>query len=247
MKLNVMNAGLVDAEGSEKSYLQQSGVTDFKVQISELSPSSIQRDTSEFKHNEAYEVSYHFRHMLEAASIHFVHSLLGPLALPILYMTFSRCLLGNMLFRLTRWYFFLEFPIWIWVVGTAFMLIFEVSKIEIILPSMITCGIAILLRNIVVSLKYGYYSEEQWKRLKTISLSDKEIQSTLIIPAWLTINEEVAEKELALSFSRLYIKPEKMSLKLKNAPKKFRKMLRKHCLDLTEENENTVSLAFLSK
>lgn len=226
------------------------GTINSTVNIVNSDTPNIQRSStvaSELKENEVYEVKYYLKYMAVALSIHGTHLIFGPLALPLLHLIYNHNLLHNMLFKWSKIYFLLEFPGWVYVVTTAVALSIDLSKIEVLYSSMITYGIIIILRNILVSVKYGYYTQRQWETLKERRFTEEEINGSLLLRSWIKVPDKVAERELSISFKRMHIKPERMRLKFKELSEKTIATLGDYMTELPDLSDSTIPIDSISR
>ena len=162
--------------------------------------------------NDLYEVTFHISQALRALAIHFLHLFLGPLSLPISYRCFGATLCKNMQFGIRK-YYVLEFLCWVWVVLVTVAAWYYEDIIEQLLALYISCGIIILIRYTLVSVKYGYFPHHIWKEMGLRVYTTVEIEKFLLVKSWNTLDLTVASEEVCMAFKRLNL--EKFDCRLK--------------------------------
>ena len=128
--------------------------------------------------------------------------ILGPLSLLFMKKIFGKSLCSNMFFEMKIQYFN-ELLSWSWMMLTMISIWYYIDIISELLCLYVASGCIILLRTILVSLKYGYFPQSNWNKLKNSSLTNDEINKSMLIKSWLTLDPVVAQEEINISFRRL--------------------------------------------
>ena len=168
---------------------------------------------------ETYQVRFMFKNAFTALFAHFLHQVLGPFCLPIIYLVIGKTLAKNMNFKFSVIYFIGDFPIWCWSVTALLNAVMNYERIQEITSLLISIGSIFVIRNLLVSLKYGYFPEETWERLKTVPLDAEEITSFLILFSWINVPYKISEREIRDSFKRVGIDPSLYQLKFSQEAK----------------------------
>ncbi|CAG9320424.1 unnamed protein product [Blepharisma stoltei] len=147
------------------------------------------------------EITYKYSYAVIATLIHFIHLVFGPISLPILWMIFGRNLSRNMGFYWHRFYY-MEFYPWSWTLFTLIFYIYYKDEFQNFLSLTFATVTIMCVKTFMVSVKYGFYTEELWNRMNTEIVDTQILKIQLILNAWLKIPNDVIWEELAASIAR---------------------------------------------
>ena len=170
------------------------------------------------KENDKYSVTYYYSQAITGMIINLVHLFFGPLSIPFLQMTYGGNLMHAMVFDFNLIYVLGDFTNWLWFAMTA---IFDHYNPEIrdqMAVIYLATGSVIILRQVMVSLKYGYYTKKKWELMKSTKVSLDFIFENLILRAWVSVPPKIAQKEIAISFRKQKINPESMIIRFSHIP-----------------------------
>ena len=85
----------------------------------------------------------------------------------------------------------------------------------------IAVGSVIVLRQALVSVKYGFYTKQQWYLMTRTLVTEEFILNSLILVIWVKVPENIAQKEINISLRKSIFNPEKIELKFNNVPAIF--------------------------
>lgn len=168
--------------------------------------------------NDQYLVTYYYSQAFHALIINIGHLFFGPFILPLLFLIYGRPLMHSMLFQWRLIYFLGDFTNWLWFAGTAVMIYVHPELNEQLAVMYIGTGSVIFLRQVLVSLKYGFYTKKMWHLISTVKVEDEIIFNNLILRAWVKVPVEVAEHEMTSSIKKLKIPLKKLNLKFNQLP-----------------------------
>ena len=168
--------------------------------------------------NDQYQVIYHYSQAWEALIINIGHLFFGPFIIPLLRWKYGKSLLHSMVIEFRLWYFKGDFTSWVWMITTALMNYMHPELFDQLLVMYIATGSVIFLRQVLVSLKYGYYTKENWDLLNNSYVSDEFILNNLILWVWVTVPHDIAETELVRSVKKLKIPLTSLNLKFIHFP-----------------------------
>lgn len=169
-------------------------------------------DENDFNENDQYEVTFYFSQATKALIIHFLHMILGPISLPVLYKAFGRPICYNMQFGFKKHYT-QELIIWAWLMLTLFNLWYFRDITDELLCLYITSGSIITMRNVLISAKYGYFPLNSWNKLCVTKFTDDELGKFVLISSWLRLNSALAQEEIKNSYKRLSLIQTNMKFK----------------------------------
>ncbi|CAG9315563.1 unnamed protein product [Blepharisma stoltei] len=157
------------------------------------------------------EITYFYKHTLIALAIHFIHALFGPISIPLLWWLFGKNLCTNMGFN---WHPFYkgEFMAWSWIFYTINFLIFNSSQFMILLSLILATKTIIVIKTILVSIKYGFYTKEFWQMMNDEELELEVLRSQLILVGWRKIPSDIILHEILKSFGRCSRSPDELCI-----------------------------------
>ncbi|CAG9320793.1 unnamed protein product [Blepharisma stoltei] len=164
---------------------------------------------------DTYQIEFRLSQAIKANIIHFTHLFLGPFSLPILYLLFGRYLMRNMMFKLHIMYFTGELPQFIWLI---FSIAFVSEQPERLhdYGAFISATLGVVaLKTMLISSKYGYFTQKHWKELGARDMPSLGIRSHLLLWVWLIIPARVAEREIINSYRRFNMNPALLFIVLK--------------------------------
>jgi hypothetical protein len=168
--------------------------------------------------NSQYQAVYYYSHAIAALIINIGHLFFGPFALPLLYCIYGKNLMHAMLLDLNKFYIIGDFTSWLWFAGTILMMYMHPELNGQLSILYIGTGSVILLRQILVSLKYGYFTKKNWELMCNTKVSYEFILNHLILRAWIRVPQDICEHEITGSIHKLKIKPNYLNLKFKELP-----------------------------
>ncbi|CAG9320426.1 unnamed protein product [Blepharisma stoltei] len=199
------------------------------------------------------EVHYIFHHAIIALAIHLIHVAFGPASLPVLWFFFGNNLCTNMGFNWHPFYIF-EFVSWFWVLLTVIYFILFPEQFSSTSSLIISTSTIITLRLLLVSIKYGYYTEKNWKMMRNEKIDIKSLTKYLLIASWLTIPTDLIIEEHLKSYKRLNRFPNSLFLKFESGlPMKIKERINKneesedHCLKFNKKETNCISTIALTE
>ena len=151
---------------------------------------------------DVYDVDFHYGQFVVAFGIHIGHFVLGPVSIPLLYFLSNPTLCHNMCFR-AHWSYSLEFISHVSFLLPVLFYFLVPARIPDFRFAIIATETAVLLRLLMVTLKYGTFSKKWWGKINTQKLTTEGIGKTLLLMAWKNVPEDVATEQLRLSFGRL--------------------------------------------
>ena len=196
---------------------------DIKIDKEPEEPSMLIRENhnnyqEKYKENDQYQVTYHYTQALHGFIINIGHLLLGPCILPIFYWIYGKNLMKSMVFTCTPLYFLGDFGSWLWMFSTAIMLFMHPELNEQLSVMYIGTGSVIILRQILVSIKYGYYPKKTWELYCNSLVTQEVILSNLILVVWVQVPAIIAEPEMISSIKRLKVPLTSLNLKFLRFP-----------------------------
>ena len=164
--------------------------------------------------NDNYSGNFVYKQAGIAFFVHILHQIFGPFVLPILRLTVGKEMLGNMQLA-WRWIYILELLSWVYLTLLFPFLYFKGNRAaEFSLEASYTL-FAMLLRMLIVSVKYGSMTQKQWKRIISDTLSS-EHRKTLRIEFWKELKTDTALEEIRYAFTRLPVDIQSLQLVFKS-------------------------------
>ena len=170
------------------------------------------------KENDKYFVTYYYSQAISGLIINLVHLFLGPLSIPILTWFYGKNLMHAMVFDINIIYILGDFTSWLWVFLTLLFDYFNPDIRSQMAVIYIATGSVVVLRQIMVSLKYGFYSKKKWEMMKNTKVSLEFILQNLILQVWVTVPADIAQKEIMTSFRKQKLNPNIMMVKFAYMP-----------------------------
>ena len=162
--------------------------------------------------NDKYSVNYYFTQAIAGTIINFTHLFFGPLSLIPLRFIYGKNLLHAMVFDLNLLYILGDFTSWLWVWFTVMFAYFNQNDNNQMAIIYFSTGGIIIMRQLLVSIKYGFYTKKQWELMKTTRVTEEFILNSLILIIWVKVPENIAETEMGISLSKNFINPEKVEM-----------------------------------
>lgn len=177
--------------------------------ILENRPERVQSEPME--EETSHIVKFHTNQCITGLLIHASFYLLSPLS-----MIFIRCIYGkylpyNMGFGCNI-FIRHESMIWIWIYFSVFAFYHLEDRISDFYGLIICVGIIVFLRNLMVAIKYAYYTKEDWDEMNTRYLNTEELATKLLIVSWLNIPTHVLNTEISAAFKRRRIEENQMCI-----------------------------------
>jgi hypothetical protein len=163
--------------------------------------------------NDKYMVTFYYSHAIVALIINITHLFFGPFIIPGFNLVFGKNLMHALIFRFDYKYLKGDFTNWAWVISSIVFAYMYSDQFEGLAVVYTATGSVILLRQIMVSIKYGYYTKKKWESLINTQVSFEYIISGMILRAWVKIPQEIAKTEIILSLRKLKMNPESLIFK----------------------------------
>lgn len=178
----------------------------------------IQTELAVNKENDKYSVSYYFSQAIIGLIINMTHLIFGPISILPLRMIFGKFLMHGMLFDLNILYFVGDFTSWSWVFLTIIFDFFNPDIREQMAVIYIGTGSVVFLRQILVSLKYGFYSKSRWETMRSTWVSQDWVLENLILPSWIRVSPKMSESEIISSLAKENIDHNILIFRFKHMP-----------------------------
>lgn len=164
--------------------------------------------------NDNYSGKFSYGPAGVAFLVHCVHQVLGPLGLLLLRPAVGKELLGNMQLD-WKWSYLIEFAFWVYTTLLGPFLYYKGERMREFAPE-VAYGLSILLlRMLIVSIKYGSLTQKQWQRVKSDSLSLAD-RKNLRIDYWRNLKVDTAYEEIRYAFTRLPVDVHTLQLVFKS-------------------------------
>ena len=200
------------------------------------------------KENDKYFVTYYYSQAIAGTVINLVHLFFGPLSIPILQWFYGRNLMHAMVFDINLSYLNGDFTSWLWIFLTIIFDYYNPGVRDQMSVIYLATGSVILLRQVILSLKYGYYSKKEWEKMKTTYVSEEFIRNTMLLHVWVTVPADIAQRELAASFRKQKIDSESMMLKFSYLPQCcVNRLTEEQSLQEISVVDNQISISHLAK
>ncbi|CAG9320427.1 unnamed protein product [Blepharisma stoltei] len=173
------------------------------------------------------EIEYIFHQAFIALVIHFLHTFLGPISIPFLWLVCGKNLCTNMGFNWHQFYIYELIP-WTWIPLTILYYFLSYTEFSNSSSIILATSSAIFIKELLISIKYGYYTEEFWNYMKSEKIPAKMLVDQLIVSSWQIIPPDIARQELLKSFKRLNRDPSQLCMAFKSElPEKIKEMIEK--------------------
>jgi hypothetical protein len=184
------------------------------------------------KENDKYSVKYYWTQAGTGLVLNLTHLFFGPLSIFLLRRMFGKNLCHAMVFDFSRFYFLSEFTNWLWVIGTLLFIYFKPELTSEMSIVYLSTGSVIILSQVMVSLKYGYFTKKKWKIMKETWVNMEFIRENLIIPSWVKVPKTIARREIIASLKRFRINPHDIVFKFNKIPE--------ICLEDCEDDQDSI-------
>lgn len=164
--------------------------------------------------NDNYSGNFVYKQAGTAFLVHVLHQIFGPFSLLILRPIVGKEILGNMQLA-WRWIYIFELLFWMYTALLVPFLYFKGNRASEFSLEASYALFALLLRMLIVSIKYGSMTQKQWKRITSDTLSS-EHRKTLRIDFWKDLKTDTAYEEIRYAFTRLPVDTQSLQLVFKS-------------------------------